>query len=66
MTPECIKQVRDLELSELNSLEGEGPFTSLTVEQLLYCAIKATDVETVRAVLDVTDWEEIIQSEKVN
>lgn len=50
MTPNCITQVEDL--TKTNEV-----FAGLTVEQLLYAAIKDTDYETVLGVLTTTNWE---------
>jgi hypothetical protein len=49
MTPQCKITVDKL-------IETNETFASLTVEQLLYAAIKDTDYETVFHVLFTTDW----------
>ena len=50
MTPNCIQQIENL--TKTNEV-----FAGLTVEQLLYAAIKDTDYETVMCVLQTTKWE---------
>ena len=49
MTPQCKVTVDELTASN-------ETFAGLTVEQLLYAAIKDTDLETVLHVLLTTDW----------
>jgi hypothetical protein len=51
MTPNCTKVVDEL-------IATNETFASLTVEQLLYAAIKDTDYETVFDILQTTDWNE--------
>ncbi len=53
MTDNCIKKVEELEKSS-------NAFDDLTVEQLLYSAIKGTSIEDVKYVIDNTDWAEMI------
>jgi len=66
MTPECIQQIKDIENAEFETLAGEGPFTALSIEQLLYAAIKSTSIEEVRTVLEVTDWDRWIVKRVLN
>lgn len=72
MTPDCIKRLEYLEdqattISEADiSSDGVFTFIDLSVEQLLYAAIKATSIEEVRAVLEVTDWDYWIRQRIVN
>jgi hypothetical protein len=49
MTPKCKTTVD--ELTKTNTV-----FAGLSVEQLLYAAIKDTDYETVMYVLTTTEW----------
>lgn len=57
MTPNCTKVVD--ELAKTNET-----FASLSVEQLLYAAVKDTDLETVLHVLLTTDWSATAQENK--
>lgn len=50
MTPRCKTTVD--ELTKTNTV-----FADLSVEQLLYAAIKDTDYETVLHVLTTTEWD---------
>ena len=53
MTDNCIKVVDKLE-------EENEIFEGLSVEQLLYSAIKGSDIEDVKYVLENTDWSKVI------
>ncbi len=53
MTKQCIQIVDKFE-------EDNEVFEGLSVEQLLYSAIKGSDIEDVRYVLENTKWDEWI------
>ena len=53
MTDNCIKQIEELE-------KNDETFERLSVEQLLYSAIKGSGIEDVKYVLDNTNWDEMI------
>lgn len=57
MTPKCIKRVERLEAEST-------AFAELSVEQLLYAAIKGSGLDDVRHVLDTTDWDKWAKEEK--
>jgi len=49
MTPQCIQEVIDLE-------RDSQEFADLTLEQLLFAAIKGSDPDEVVDILTNTDW----------
>jgi hypothetical protein len=57
MTDNCIKKVHKME-------EENEEFGDLSVEQLLYSAIKGSDFDDVKYVLEHTDWELMISKGK--
>ena len=54
MTEGCKKTIENLE-------KTNQVFNSLSVEQLLYSAIKGTSIEDVEYVLDNTNWKDYIE-----
>lgn len=52
MTKNCIDAVNEFE-------KENNTFADLSVEQLLYSAIKGTGIEDVKWVLESTDWEKL-------
>lgn len=56
MTPDCIKKVEGL-------YAKNEVFEDLSIEQLLYSAIKGTGLSEVKMVLDDTDWSKWLTDE---
>lgn len=59
MTPNCIKNVEKL-------YQENEVFQDLTIEQLLYSAIKGTGLDEVRRVLHLTDWSEWVDKKDLD